>query len=1200
MSDSVPIDVAQRSDVTRGAESDDLFELAQRVRAEQRERWSEGDRTSAEEYLRRFPELEKEPEAALEVIYGEYLLHEENGEDPAADHFLARFPTYAPRLRLQLQLHRALEESAAESSDATGGAYLDTPAASPSADAELDIVGLPGYEFLEVLGRGSTGLVWKARHRSLNRIVAIKTIHSDIADEPERLARFRAEGQAAARLQHPNIVQIYEVGEHRGRPFFSLEFVDGGSIAERLQASPLAPRDAAEIVCTLARAAQHAHEHGIVHRDLKPANVLLTSTGIPKIADFGLAKQLQLEQSQTQTGAIIGTPSYMAPEQAQGLSSVVGPATDVYALGAILFEMITGRPPFRAATLLETLEQVRSMEVVSPRRLLPKLPRDLETICLKCLQKEPERRYGTALELADDLRRFLNGEPIRARPISRLARTARWCRRNPMLAAASGSAAALLVAAAVLSVSFGLYYRHAETSLSNILRQQRTEAAALAFDRGLSLCDGGDVRQGLLWMAHGLDIAEQAGASDLERALRVNLNAWQTQLHALAGSLAHGGAVNAVAFSPDGRLLAAASDDNTVRLVDLVTGVPAEAALVHSDRVSGLRFAADGKALLTVAGTQARIWQIGSQATHKFTVSHPGRVGAACFSPDGNRFLSAGDDGTARLWDRVSGAAAGPMFRHGAAITCAAFNAAGTCLLTGGTDGIVRLWDVPSGRALGPVLHHEGPIRVALFSPDGSRILSGGSDSTLRQWEAGSGRQLGKRLTHRLPVLAAAFAPDGERIATASRDWSARVWRTANGTPCFDEFKQQGPVPAVAFSPDGKSLLTGSFDGEARLWDLTTGKAIHGPMLHEDGMTAVAFAPDGRTVATGGRDGAVRWWRLAAGRKAATPVDHPGWIYAAAFSPDGDTVALAGEAAGVAVRSLSHRFPAGWLPAPKGISALAISHDGKFLVAGGENREARVWKLPDLRPAGIPIVCHDEPQSVEVSPDGRLLVIGERDGSVSVWDMETHSPMRRWPAHVGRVWGLAFGSASRTLATGGADHMAALWDLQTGKPIGVPVRHRGQVYSVALTLEGSELLTGSADGTAQLWDASTGNALGAAIDLGTPVRTVAFSPDGRLLAVAGVQNRSRLYDRATGRSLGPPVGHTYATLAAHFANDGRRLQLTGEDKLVQEVVVPELTEGKVEEITRHIENITGLRLDADGAVRPVSARERNGKTVLRP
>ncbi len=331
---------------------------------------------------------------------------------------------------------------------------------------------VPGYELLGELGRGAMGVVYKARQVGLKRIVALKMILSGGRASQAELHRFRTEAEAVARLQHPYIVQVFEIGEHQGLPFFSLEFVEGGCLADKIAENPMPLREAAELVRKLAEGMACAHENGIIHRDLKPANVLLTREGDPKITDFGLAKKLEEDSGATRVGAIMGTPSYMAPEQAEGRNDLIGPHSDIYALGAILYDLITGRPPFRGATLLETLTQVRTAEPVSPARLHPKMPHDLETITLKCLQKEPKKRYHTARDLVEDLRRFLAGEPILARPVSPLERSWKWCKRNP--------AAAALIAVSALSLlaiaAGGVAYARSETLRAEEAERLRQEA----------------------------------------------------------------------------------------------------------------------------------------------------------------------------------------------------------------------------------------------------------------------------------------------------------------------------------------------------------------------------------------------------------------------------------------------------------------------------------------------------------------------------------------------------------------------------------------------------------------------------------------------------------------------------------------------------------------------------------------------------
>ncbi|HVS34443.1 MAG TPA: protein kinase [Gemmataceae bacterium] len=412
-------------------------EKLDRLLDRQRKGWGRGEGVPVEALLANHPTLRDDPDCLLDLVWNEVDLRTARGEAPQLDEYQKRFPALSDDLRKQFEVFAALDT--ADQRPGHGDRAADAGAAVPPR--------LEGYEFLGELGRGGMGVVFKARQTALNRVVAVKMILPGAYTDAEEVRRFRAEAEAVARLQHANIIQIHHVGEEEGRPFLVLEFASGGGLDRRLAGTPLPPAEAARLVETLARAVHHAHERGVVHRDLKPSNVLLMDDQTPKITDFGLAKKLD-DVQHTQTGAVLGTPSYMAPEQAAGKSKEIGPAVDVYALGAILYECLTGRPPFKAPVMLDTLMQVRNDDPVPPRQLQSKTPRDLETICLKCLQKDAKRRYIGAAGLAEDLRRYRAGEPIAARPVGRSERIWRWVRRNPKDAA--------LAAAGLLAVVLGL------------------------------------------------------------------------------------------------------------------------------------------------------------------------------------------------------------------------------------------------------------------------------------------------------------------------------------------------------------------------------------------------------------------------------------------------------------------------------------------------------------------------------------------------------------------------------------------------------------------------------------------------------------------------------------------------------------------------------------------------------------------------
>src|SRR5262249_54406981 len=392
-----------------------------------------GQRPQIEHYLDHTPEPER-PVLLRELLALEVEYRRKSGEGVTPEEYCRQFAEYT---ELIWDILGRPQSCAPDSATPVAARSVAIPKAASDTlvHGDQSVPAVPGYEVQAELGRGGMGVVYRACQVRLKRLVALKMLLAGPQVREEQLARFRVEAEAVARLQHTHIVQIYEIGDHNHLPYLALEFVDGGNLDRQLAGTPQEPRATAALLETLAHAMHFAHQKGIVHRDLKPANVLLTREGTPQITDFGLAKQLDHDQGATQSGAVVGTPSYMAPEQAAGRIKEIGPAADVYALGAILYEGLTGRPPFKSTTAFDTLKQVLSQDPVPPRRLQPGVPRDLETICLKCLQKEPHHRYASALALAEDLHRYQSGEPIRARPAPALARAGRWVRRRPALAA---------------------------------------------------------------------------------------------------------------------------------------------------------------------------------------------------------------------------------------------------------------------------------------------------------------------------------------------------------------------------------------------------------------------------------------------------------------------------------------------------------------------------------------------------------------------------------------------------------------------------------------------------------------------------------------------------------------------------------------------------------------------------------------------
>lgn len=731
-----------------------------------------------------------------------------------------------------------------------------------------------GYEILEVLGRGGMGVVYKARQVGLKRIVAIKMILAGGHAGEMHLSRFRAEAESAARLQHPNIVLVYEVGESGGFPFFSQEFVEGGTLAQRLQGAPQPARPAAELMVLLADAIDYAHQKGVVHRDLKPANILLTTQGvapreeasgvspshsttpctasggsnalsaaqafrygIPKIADFGLAKQLDDQSGRTESGSIIGTPSYMAPEQASGKTHEIGPTADTYALGAILYELLTGRPPFRGESSLETLEQVRTQEPVRPRQLQPKLPPDLETICLKCLRKERTQRYATAGDLAADLRAFLQGRPIAARPAGAFERGWRWCHRQPWTAAFIGASVVV-----VLALMVGGWYRQQFLQSQRLAKASEEVAQAQSyFSLVNSARELAAVRpQGWTWRAlDDLDTAAKAPSHIVDRV----------QLRGLAADcltrfdlrdphvLAEGLTPSALAFSPDGKRLAIAERKNSLTL-----------SVVVYDAATRQRVATHS--ISTVGSSLERLMQ--------GTGSFQEGIGSLAYSPDGKWLVVGTRFGKLYRWDqsqRDPHAVAWQAHGNKECINSLTFTPDGNGLISA-SDGLgLRLWRISAEWKESVLLPDvERITEVKYAGPD---VLVIASQNRLQLYLSDSLRPL---VLQPAEVFAWRFAisPDGRTIALKGADCiqllstHGRRAPRALTLPEDDSLVSGTTSEILHFSPDGALLASPWADRRIRVWDVASGRIVATLAIPGDENPIPAFSPDGCYLAVSG------------------------------------------------------------------------------------------------------------------------------------------------------------------------------------------------------------------------------------------------------------------------------------------------------------------------------------------------------------
>jgi WD40 repeat protein/tetratricopeptide (TPR) repeat protein len=1034
-----------------------------------------------------------------------------------------------------------------------------------------------GYELLAELGRGGMGVVYQARQVRLKRLVALKMIRAGPYAAAQDRARFKAEAEAVARLHHPHVVQIYEVGDHGGLPFFSLEYAGGGSLATKLGGTPLSAREAAQLVATLAGAMHAAHESGVVHRDLKPANVLLMADGTPKITDFGLAKQLDADSVQTQSGAVLGTPSYMAPEQAAGLGTAVGPAADTYALGAILYECLTGRPPFRAATVLDTLEQVRSQEPVAPSRLNPKVPRDLETIGLKCLHKEPKKRYATAEALADDLRRFLARLPIRARRVGIWERGFKAARRRPLVAALIGLV--ILVGAAGFGGVVWQWQRaedkrneaegrriQAEGAEGRATAKAKAEeeakvAAQMATTRAeeqekIAQQRGTRIEADLYF--HTVALAEREWlAGDVERAsllldsCPLDLRHWEWRyLKRLCRAEAFGFAqwdpALSLAFSPDARYLYALVGVRGIEIWDTKEDRPVYPFFLghHPNKVLGMACSPDGRRLAT-AGSDRRVtlWDPRPDGAHFLDLAgHADEVTAVTFSPDGKRLASGSRDKTVKVWDTTDRKELMTLKGHEGGVTAVAFSPDGKRLASAGDDKSIRIYDLGTGKEVLALRWHSYSLRGVAFSPDGTRLASRDEHGSAVVWDAATAQVL---LTVREAGAVSsdvAFSPDGRWLAAGvggNGPRAVKVWDAVRGGELLALHGHAGEVRAVAFNGDGTRLASADEHGRVKVWDLTTRPEARVLRAHTGGVTCVAFSPDGRRLATcGGRQGQpgtdigeVKVWDIAADRELFALAGHTGRVQDVAFSPDGKRLASAsggwsssgqptGEVivwdAGTGNRLRTLTGPRGW------VLRVAFSADGRRLAAVSWDGSVWVWEGDTGRKVltlpGVQGIGH--PFAVAFSPDGNRLAAtgGDReDGVVKVWDLVAGREILSLEGHTDRVLGLAFSADGRHLAVG------------SGRSREVP----GEM------------------GVVKLWDLTTGREELTLRGHASAVLAGAFSPDGGRLATASADKTVKVWDARTGQEVLTLRGHGNGVTSLAFSPDGTRLASGSTDRTVR-------------------------------------------------
>jgi len=1163
---------------------EDEFQELRQVCCELRERLRAGESARVEELLEIHPLLARNDDAVLELIHAEVSTRNDMGQRPTLEEWEERFPRLLPRMEQIVSLRSVFDSEMPTLTDSSAGT-ADPLASVQAPDGRLRI---GNYQILQEIGRGGMGVVYKARQANLSRIVALKMILAGEHSGLRERARLRNEAQAAAQLMHPNVVQIFEIGEHQGLPFLAMEYVAGGNLTRTLRAMPQAFRWSARLTETMARAIHVAHQRGIVHRDLNPSNILIALDGTPKISDFGLAKFLVDDKGLSLSGVILGTPSYMAPEQVSGNGQTIGPGTDVYALGALLYEMLTGAAPFRGFTPMETLCQVMEAELVPPSRLRHGVPEDLETICLKCLDRDPARRYSSAEDLAEDLRRYQENQPVRAHRTSKCRQALQWTRRQPMAARLLGLCSLLLFTLLGVVIAYSLYVteqnRVSERAWSRAIKLKNE----IAIERDKFSYEASTARRRtydaqLFQVKQSIESGQIELAQELFQPVLENFAAtakdpagfelqYLNRLIERAAWLleGHGAKVSCLAVSRREGTLVSGDSSGQVIVWDLDRKIPRYCQGKHNAPVCKVAIVAGEEtrrgtiaSLIAQGGksVELKLWDTATGAL--ITTLHTGSLQDPDiqFSPDGSLLTLCGlapdDHGEqSYIWKLNS---ASPPDKPSATIPGTfkqAFSPDGKLLAAGGCDGTVRLHVMADLGSVHrpPALEQRpgGRVTALAFSRDGSRLAAGRQDRGLTVWEVATGRIFAHYTDQDGPVVFVDFCLDGKALVGC--EGTTVLWTRPLDQPGPRRLLPgvESQINSVCLSSDGRLLAAAARNQPVIIWNLSAGTKERFYLANNRSVDQVEFTPDNKSLILGCKDRQIRVWRfLDTPDLKRSLAGHQKEAWALTFSPDGSLLASGSDDHTIKLWDVdSERELLTLTGHSQTVTALAFFHEGDRLASVSLDGKVILWDLtrtgPDRRQVlASSSVLHaydDRLRAVSVSSDDQHLAAAGSKGLIHICDVAEREVQFDLAGHTGPVYALAYSTNPWVLASASADRTVRWWDPNSGAEIGNDKRpFTGDMRSVAFSTDGLMMAAGGDPRNVTLWSMNSWEVTRTMTGHPLTVRSVAFSPDFKTIATGCDDEKVRLWDTVTGQQFYALLGHTDRINAVAFSPDGKTL-----------------------------------------------------------